>query len=89
MKGLSQQTIRAASPMNTAGSSLQLLSSLQRPRPLPIATTSFNPKQIATRGITQSQRNFQLSSMKLGSQLAGKFFLWYYMQCNPNLTGFV
>ncbi|XP_037038841.1 uncharacterized protein LOC119076285 [Bradysia coprophila] len=69
VKGLSQQTLRAASPMNTAGGSIQLLSTIQRPRTVPINASTFNAKQLTARGIGQAQRNFQISSMKLGSPL--------------------
>ncbi len=78
MKGLSQQTLRGASPMNTAGGSIQLLSTIQRPRTVPINASTFNAKQLAARGIGQAQRNFQISSMKLGSPLTGWFSIFYY-----------
>lgn len=71
VKGLSQQTLRGASPMNTAGGSIQLLSTIQRPRTVPINASTFNTKQLTARGIGQTQRNFQISSMKLGSPLTG------------------
>lgn len=78
MKGLSQQTLRGASPMNTAGGSIQLLSTLQRPRTVPINASTFNAKQLTARGIGQAQRNFQISSMKLGSPITGRFLMWFH-----------
>lgn len=78
VKGLSQQALRGASPMNTAGGSIQLLSTIQRPRTVPIAASPFNAKQLTARGIGQTQRNFQISSMKLGSPISGTFTIHYY-----------
>ncbi|KAJ6648909.1 Transcription factor SPT20 like [Pseudolycoriella hygida] len=70
VKGLGQQTLRGASPMNTAGGSIQLLSTIQRPRTVPINAATFNAKHLAARGLGHSPRNFQISSMKLGSPLS-------------------